>query len=57
MGRRTENPKIEVVYVPTKRTPDEERLPVDIIADWIVRDLEKERLALMNEGEGNDSRR
>jgi len=56
MGRRTENPKIEVVYVPTKRTPDEEKLPVEILASWIMRDLEKERLARTNEGECNEPR-
>ncbi len=47
---------IEIVLVPTKRTPDEEKLPVEILASWIMRDLEKERIALMNEGESNDSR-
>jgi hypothetical protein len=41
------------VLVPTRRTPDEERLPIDIMADWIIRDLEKERLAQIASGETN----
>ena len=54
MGRRIENPEIEIVFVPTRRTPDEERLPIDIMADWIIRDLEKERLAQIASGETNE---
>jgi len=39
---RIKPPIIEVVYVPTKFDPDDEKVIYGIIADWILTDIEKE---------------
>jgi hypothetical protein len=39
---RTKPPIIEVVYIPTKFDPDDKKVVYDIIADWILKDIEKE---------------
>lgn len=39
---RIKPPIIEVVYVPTKFDPDDAKVVYDILADWILKDIEKE---------------
>ncbi len=39
---RIKPPIIEVVYVPTKFDPYEQKVVYDILADWILKDIEKE---------------
>jgi hypothetical protein len=39
---RVKPPTIEVVYVPTKFDPDDQKVVYDILADWILKDIEKE---------------
>ncbi len=45
MGRRTKNPKIEVVPIPTKFDPEDEKVIINILADWILQDIEEELLS------------
>ena len=40
--RRTKDPDIELVLVPTRFDPSDEKVVVGIMADWILRDIEKE---------------
>ncbi len=40
--RRTKDPEIEIVYVPTRFDSYDEKVVVGIMADWILRDIEKE---------------
>ena len=40
--RNTKQPEIEVVCIPTKFDPDDMRGVVDILADWIIADIEKD---------------
>jgi len=39
---RIKPPIIEVVYVPTKIDPSDQKVVYDILADWILKDIEKE---------------
>lgn len=39
---RVKPPIIEVVYVPTKFDPDDKKVVYGILADWILKDIEKE---------------
>ena len=39
---RIKPPIIEVIYVPTKFDPDDKKVVYDILAEWILNDIEKE---------------
>lgn len=39
---RIKPPIIEVIYVPTEIDPNDQKVVYDILADWILKDIEKE---------------
>jgi hypothetical protein len=53
--RRTKDPEIEIVFVPPRFDPDDEKVVVGIMADWILRDIEKELKQKQTGREGEDN--